>query len=95
VSGYRLILFVTGEAPRSQRARANLDTALTRLKADGVALDEVDLIQSPQRALEAGVFATPALALINTDGGQQLLYGDLSDHASVERFLAPLPSSLN
>jgi len=90
VSDYRLILFVTGEAPRSQRARANLDAALERLRAHDTGCEEVDLIQSPQRALDTGIFATPALALIDARGNQQLLYGDLSDDTRVDRFLTPV-----
>jgi circadian clock protein KaiB len=90
MKSYGLVLFVTGDAPRSARARGNLERALEGLDRESLVVEEVDLIQQPQRALDYGVFATPALALVTTEGAQQFLYGDLSDEASLHRFLEPV-----
>lgn len=88
MTDHRLILFVTGDAPRSQRARKNLADALGKQTTLTDTHQEVDLLQDPERALEHGVFATPALGLMTPEGRLHLLYGDLSDEASLNRFLA-------
>lgn len=93
MSENRLILFVTGDAPRSVRARQHLAAALDRLGTSDVVTEEVDVIREPQKALQNGVFATPALALVTGDQRWQFLYGDLSDEASLHRFLDTLTVS--
>jgi len=90
VSDHQLLLFATGDAPRSQRARANLANALERVGLQGLEPEEVDLLQQSELAFQYGVFATPALALVTPKGRQQLLYGDLADEDRLFGFLAAL-----
>lgn len=90
MSDNRLILFVTGDAPRSRRARQNLRAALDRLDLQGIAPEEVDVIREPQRALALGLFANPALVLVTADQRSQFLYGDLSDAERLDAFLEML-----
>ena len=89
----RLILFVTGNAPRTQRARANLSRMLEQIGRDDLAPDEIDLLQQPQEGLTYSVFATPSLLKTDDDHGGSLLYGDLSDEDRLYRFLADLAKS--
>jgi circadian clock protein KaiB len=83
----RLILFVTGDAPRSLRARANLAETLKRLDIDPTALVEIDLTADPTQTLSYGIFATPALLRASESGRSEVLYGDLSERKTLERFL--------
>lgn len=85
-----LILFVTGEAPRSRRAHFNL-TAVLEATCPGVApAREIDLLRAPQEATRFGIFATPALMHIDASGQRRVLYGDLSDEHRLKDFLAGL-----
>lgn len=84
----RLILFVTGDAPRSQRARANLLRALDGYPLSDDDMLEIDLIKDPRKTVEFGIFATPALMRVDEDGNLEVLYGDLSDDGTVQRFLS-------
>ena len=83
-----LILFVAGDAPRSRRARANLAAALDAAGRERQPR-EIDVLADPGAALRFGMFATPALVRPDPAGGAPaVLYGDLSDRARLERFLA-------
>jgi circadian clock protein KaiB len=84
-----LILFVTGDAPRSRRARQNLARALEQLGLSGAEAREVDLIAEPGQTLAYGIFATPALLRPGSNGEAEVLYGDLSEREALERFLSP------
>jgi len=88
--GTQLILLITGDAPRSRRARENLAAALRDLKITDTKPTEVDLIKQPAQTLVYGVFATPALLRTGTTGKAEALYGDLSERKALERFLAGL-----
>lgn len=82
-----LTLFVTGDAPRSQRARRNLASAL---KAPGTATDrvcEVNLLADPERTFEQGMLATPALRYDGAPGKPEVLYGDRSERKRLEQSL--------
>lgn len=83
-----LILFVTGNAPRSRRARDNLARALEGLGTTARA-HEIDLIEQPQECIRYGIFATPALLRIDDGDGEpaSVLYGDLSEEQRLRRFL--------
>lgn len=85
--GTGLVLFVTGDAPRSRRARANLARALEDLGTTARPR-EIDLVEEPAESLRYGVFATPALLHLGEDGPEGVLYGDLSESAHLQRFLA-------
>jgi|AntRauTorcE11898_2_1112593.scaffolds.fasta_scaffold00528_12 circadian clock protein KaiB len=83
-----LVLFITGDSPRSLRARANLAKALKRAGSDAETVRAIDLLADPAAIGRHSIFATPAL--IRMHGGEQhaVLYGDLSDAAALDRFLA-------
>lgn len=85
-----LILFVTGEAPRSRRAHRNLTAALDAGGFGTTRPHEIDLVQDPQQAISYEVFAAPALMHIDASGHRRVLYGDLSDEHSLKDFLSAL-----
>jgi len=88
----RLILFVTGNAPRSRRARSNLARALEKLGFDTLAPMELDLLAQPENAISYSVFATPALLRTDdADGEMSVLYGDLSNESRLLAFLRDMP----
>ncbi|MFN2360982.1 MAG: circadian clock KaiB family protein [Marinobacter sp.] len=85
-----LILFVTGTAPRSQRARSNLGKMLDRLNLNDLKPFEVDLLEHPDQGIEHGVFATPSLLKFDSSGEVSVLYGDLSVEERLQKFLSDL-----
>lgn len=85
-----LILFVTGDAPRSRRAKRNLTTALEATCPGMTPFREINLLNEPQQAISFGIFATPALMHIDASGNRKVLYGDLSDERSLTDFLLTL-----
>ena len=89
-----LILFVTGDSPRSLRARANLAKAVEDTASDPISVRHVDLLKDTEGITEYGIFATPALVHIQDGGERAVLYGDLSNEAELQRFLANLDGRL-
>jgi len=89
----RLMLFVTGDAPRSVRARKNLSGALDKLELDEVTPMEIDLLDQPEQTVAYSVFATPALLRTDALGEMSVLYGDLSDEDKLHDFLQNLPEA--
>lgn len=89
----RLILFVTGNAPRSARARHNLRVALAAAGHAELKPMEIDLLVNPDRTVSYSIFATPALLRTGEDGTIQVLYGDLSDEVKLDAFLHGLSDS--
>ena len=87
-----LILFVTGDSPRSLRARANLATAVEDIADNRLTVRHIDLLQDTSGVAEYGIFATPALIHVRASGEPAVLYGDLSNGPELERFLANLQS---
>ncbi len=85
-----LTLFVTGNAPRSLRARANLARMLERIGRSDLQPLEVDLLEQPEEGIAQSVFATPSLLKTNETGEVSMLYGDLSDEDVLRRFLSDL-----
>lgn len=85
-----LILFVTGNSPRSQRARANLSKALETITHGRLSVRHMDLLEDTDGITEYGLFATPALIHIRDNGEPAVLYGDLSSEPELQRFLANL-----
>ncbi len=85
-----LTLFVTGTAPRSQRARANLARMLEHMGRSDLQYYEVDMLEQPEQGLTHSVFATPTLLKTTEDGEISVLYGDLSERDRLHRFLADL-----
>jgi len=85
----QLILFVTGDSPRSQRARTNLARALSHLGMEEKAWREINLLENPGKAIEYGIFATPALMDASDPDNQEVIYGDLSNESELMRYLPP------
>ncbi|MCS3902449.1 circadian clock protein KaiB [Methylohalomonas lacus] len=83
----QLVLFTTGDSPRSMRARSNLKQALKCLDVEDIKAEEIDLIRNPDKVLEHGVFATPALVNTSDSGQSNVLYGDFSDLDKLKEFL--------
>ncbi len=86
----RLTLFVTGTAPRSQRARGNLARMLARIGRSDLRPQEIDLLEQPREGILNSVFATPSLLKTSSTGEVSVLYGDLSDEGRLHYFLADL-----
>jgi len=85
----QLVLFVAGDSPRSQRARLNLDGYLKQADID-VSTNEIDVIEKPAKALEYGIFATPALMYTDVPDRREIIYGDLSDTRTLQNFMSML-----
>lgn len=85
-----LILFVTGDAPRSRRAQLNLTAALEATGLGNAPACEIDVLREPEKAISFGIFATPALMHVNAAGQRRVVYGDLSDENSLQEFLSAL-----
>ena len=77
-----LRLFVVAGAPNSNAARANLSAILSPLEPGAYALELVDCLSEPQRALAEGVLVTPTLLKLAPDPSQTII-GSLSDRRSV------------
>lgn len=90
-----LILFVTGDSPRSLRARANLAKAVEQLASDCITIRHVDLLEDTEGITEYGIFATPALIHLRENGQPAVLYGDLSNEPELQRFLANLSGQVS
>ncbi len=94
-SGTDLILFVTGDSPRSLRARANLAKAVEQTASDRITVRHVDLLEDTEGIIEYGIFATPALIHLRENGEPAVLYGDLSSEPELQRFLAKISDQVS
>ena len=87
-----LRLYIAGGAPNSTLAEANL---MALLDAHGItdhALEVIDCIRDPRRALQDGVLVTPTLLRV-APAPQQTIVGTLSDTRRVAAALGlPLGS---
>lgn len=90
-----LILFVTGDSPRSLRARANLANAVEQIASDRITVRHIDLLEDTEGITEYGIFATPALIHVRESGAPAVLYGDLSNKSELQRFLANLSDQVS
>lgn len=89
----RLRLYVTGDSPRSLRAKRNLADAFVKLHIDSIEVCEVDLLENPGEALQSSIYATPALLYLKRNGRESVIYGDLSDEKILLTFLKSFVSS--
>jgi hypothetical protein len=89
-SSHYLALFLAGDAPSSNRARNNLLRALEAMGMHYAVVREVDVLDSPQEALQSGIFANPALVYRGQDARAAIIYGDLSDQPQLQDFLDSL-----
>ncbi|MBL6077996.1 hypothetical protein JMJ56_08265 [Belnapia sp. T18] len=71
-------LFVAGGAPRSAAALRNLTTAIVATgRPEGTfRVEVIDVLRDPALALEAGLLATPSLALTGANGRRRWFIGD-------------------
>lgn len=81
----RLRFFVAYSAPSSRTALATLESVLDGL-ADRVEVEVIDVMQSPERALDEGILVTPALVRLSP-GPKRVLIGDLRGESALRRFL--------
>lgn len=77
-----LRLYIVAGAPNSNAARANLAEMLSSISTSDYALELVDCLTEPKRALAEGVFVTPTLVKAAPDPLQTII-GSLSDRRSV------------
>ena len=75
-------LYISGSAPNSLQAIANLEAICEQHLKDNYKLEVVDVFEQPRRALVDGVLVTPSLTKVSPAPGAQIL-GNLSDKRSV------------
>lgn len=76
-------LFVCGDALNSRRARENLQRLRETFPHVKFKVEVIDVGETPQTALDQGIFVNPALQVIEPAPGM-LIYGDLSDLKPLE-----------
>ena len=79
-------LYVAGDTPHSQTARANLEAILKRLPKGQYQVEIVDILKQPMRMFEDGVIVTPTLIKLSPLPVCQLM-GNLSDTLRVLKAL--------
>jgi circadian clock protein KaiB len=77
-----LRLYISGNAPNSVRAIANLEAICQQYLKDGYKLEIVDVFEQPLRALADGVLVTPSLAKVSPAPAANVI-GNLSDKRKV------------
>ena len=75
-------LYITGNAPNSVRAIANLEAICQDYLKDAYKLEIVDVFEQPIRALADGVLVTPSLAKVSPAPVANVV-GNISDRSSV------------
>ena len=75
-------LYISGSAPNSVRAIANLEAICREYLKDAYKLEIVDVFEQPIRALADGVLVTPSLAKVSPAPVANVI-GNLSDRSSV------------
>lgn len=86
----RLVLYVIGRTPVSLRAIENIQAMCGQLLGDGYELEIVDLAETPERAEDAGILATPALVKEHPLPSVRVV-GDLSQADAVLETLGITP----
>jgi circadian clock protein KaiB len=77
-----LRLYVSGNAPNSVQAIANLEAICQEYLKDAYKLEIVDVFEQPIRALTDGVLVTPSLAKVSPAPVANVV-GNLSDRSNV------------
>ena len=77
-----LRLYIAGGAPNSVQAIANLDAICKEYLKDGHALEVVDVLEHPQRAMADGVLVSPSLTRLSPLPSVSIV-GNLSDKVKV------------
>ena len=86
-----LRLYVVSGAPNSAAARANLFEILSELDDDSYAVEVIDCIADPRRALADGVIVTPTLVKVAPEP-QRTIVGTLGERRSVLDALGLAPA---
>ncbi len=83
-------LYVAGGAPRSAAALRNLTAAIAATgRPEGTfRVELIDVLREPARALEAGLLATPSLALTGANGRRRWFVGDFGQPEVLAGWLA-------
>jgi circadian clock protein KaiB len=90
-----LKLYVAGDGPNSAAARSNLRQMLASMDPTAYAVEVIDCMDDPMRALEEGVLVTPTMVRCEPQP-QVTVIGSLSDAARVRDALGlPQPDSGN
>jgi hypothetical protein len=85
--GTQLKLYVAGATPNSERARQNLEAAISATASDpGYTVETIDVLGDARRAVVDGVIVTPTLIAIGPKR-PLVMIGDLSDRQKLEGFL--------
>ena len=71
-----LRLYVSGAAPHSLRARSNLERICQQRFAGRHAIEIIDVLAEPQRALDDGILVTPTLVKAGP-GARRVIIGNL------------------
>lgn len=77
-----LRLYVAGDGPNSSAARTNLRRILAPFDPSMYALEVVDCLRQPMRALQDGILVTPTLVRL-APAPERAIVGSLSDSARV------------
>ncbi len=85
---YELRLYISGQTPQAERAVSNLDQLCKGELGGSCAVEVINLIDSPERADEDKIIATPTLIRLTPTPIRRII-GDLSDRARVVRSLCP------
>lgn len=79
---WHLVLYVAGSSATSERARSNLETLTTNHLKGRCTVEVIDLVENPQLAEEAQIFALPTLVRLSPLPLRKII-GDLSDTEKV------------
>jgi circadian clock protein KaiB len=77
-----LRLYVTGKAPNSLQAIANLEAICKEHLKGAHKLEIVDILEQPRRAMADGILVSPSLTRMHPLPGASIV-GNLSDRAKV------------
>lgn len=80
-AGLRVLLYVAGASPNSQRALANLREMLAG-REGSYDLEVVDVLERPERGLRDGVLVTPTMVKLAPLPERRII-GNLSDRRAV------------
>jgi circadian clock protein KaiB len=83
---FKFRLYVSGDAPYSVQARANLDALCREYLPDGYDIEIVDVLVYPQRALTDGILLTPTLIRLDPEPVRRMV-GSLNDTLIVLQIL--------
>lgn len=78
----RAVLYIAGDAPNSRIALKNMKMIQENISQWNLQVAIVDVVASPEVALEKGIYLTPALE-IAAHGMESLVYGNLSDKEKI------------